>query len=514
MTPRIAELLGGLSLATDLAAGQPPQSALAAAILSSRLTHALQLTETQRQTTFYATLLRFIGCSGAAPEAAALGAGEDTSFNFAFSMCDMADADDIERCLDRYWAPSADPQLRRTVIQGLKEDLSGVAAAAATHCAQAVVLARRLPVPERVVSVLGHMYDRHDGIASSAAGEAIPIEARVSSLAATTAIMLRSLGPRLALDIVLPRAGAEFAPQCCEPLRVEGSTLLAGLEAPSCWETFLDSEPTSPLHSDEHGFDTICTTYGDYGDQKSGYLLGHARKVASLAFLGAEAAGLDLESRQRLRRAALLHDIGRAGVATGIWDKPTELTAHERQLIQAHNTHTETVLSLAPPLRELSQHAGSVHERADRSGYPRASPCDGAAAGLLAAADVYEALTSDRPHRVALSKERAADVLLQEATEGRLPRQAVRAVLDAAGHAKRTGEAAYPAGLSEREVEVLALLAQGQSTKQIAARLGVAPKTAENHVGRIYDKTGARGRAAAALYAVEHGLTAQPPTEG
>jgi DNA-binding NarL/FixJ family response regulator len=82
----------------------------------------------------------------------------------------------------------------------------------------------------------------------------------------------------------------------------------------------------------------------------------------------------------------------------------------------------------------------------------------------------------------------------------------VRAVLEAAGHRSRVSERVYPAGLTRREVEVLALLARGSQTKVIAARLAISAKTADHHIQSVYEKTGARGRAAAALYAVQQGL--------
>ena len=82
------------------------------------------------------------------------------------------------------------------------------------------------------------------------------------------------------------------------------------------------------------------------------------------------------------------------------------------------------------------------------------------------------------------------------------------AVLEAAGHRRpRRREAlAGPAALTAREVEVLVLLARGLSNKQIAERLVITPKTAGNHVEHIYAKIDASSRAAAAMFAVQHGL--------
>jgi DNA-binding NarL/FixJ family response regulator len=143
----------------------------------------------------------------------------------------------------------------------------------------------------------------------------------------------------------------------------------------------------------------------------------------------------------------------------------------------------------------------------DGSGYPRGltaaslTPAD----RLLAAADVYHAMTEPHPHRAALAADEAAAQLRTEARTGRLDGDAVGAVLRAAGHrapARREG----PAGLTAREVEVVALLARGHATKEIARRLGVTTKTASNHVEHVYTKLGVGSRAAATLFATQHGL--------
>lgn len=506
MHTKLVELVGGLSLATDMGAGQPLQSAIVATILATRLGRTLGLAGNDLQDTFYSSILRFIGCSSSATEAAQVGLGDDNSLFYSLTMCDFTDPAQVEAALERYLAPNAPPEARKEVAKTLPKDMGLVAHAAMMHCAQAVVLSKRLPVGPGVVKTLGYMYDRFDGKMSSAKGTDIPMPARIACLAADTAVLIRSLGKASALEIALSRKGGQFCPEICDALAADHATILAGLEAPSCWDEYLECAPSQEADLRGASLEEACTAYADYGDQKSGFLLGHSRRVARLTYLAAGALGVDEEGKGRLRLAAMLHDVGRAGVPSGLWDKRAPFTGHERQLVESHNAHTETILNLAPGMRSLGAQAAQAHERSDRSGYPRATPLGEAGAGLLAAADVYEALTHDRPWRRAHGEKDAAKMLLEEAKSGRLPRRAVEAVLDAAGHTKRTSESAYPKGLSRREAEVLALLAQGLTTKEIGERLSVAAKTAENHISSIYEKTGARGRAAAALFAVEHGL--------
>ena len=195
-------------------------------------------------------------------------------------------------------------------------------------------------------------------------------------------------------------------------------------------------------------------------------------------------------------------------VPSGLWDRPGPLRDSEWELVRLHAYHGERVLARSPRLAPLGALAGAHHERLDGSGYHRGS--DGARlpaeARLLAAADCYQAMTSARPHRERLSLERAAAELQAQVRAGRLDSAAVQAVLTVAGHTGKAGSRAFPAGLSDREAQVLALLARGHSNRQIASQLGITPKTAGHHVEHLYAKIGVSTRAAAALFALEHGL--------
>lgn len=143
---------------------------------------------------------------------------------------------------------------------------------------------------------------------------------------------------------------------------------------------------------------------------------------------------------------------------------------------------------------------------AGRYGYHRGTPAAGLPphARLLAAADAYHAMTESRPHRDALSPEAAAAELRDQARAGRLDPDSVAAVLEAAGHPP--GTISRPGGLTAREAEVLTLLARGLATKQLGRTLGVTTKTADHFVQQVYAKIGVSTRAAAAVYAMQHGL--------
>jgi HD-GYP domain-containing protein (c-di-GMP phosphodiesterase class II) len=165
------------------------------------------------------------------------------------------------------------------------------------------------------------------------------------------------------------------------------------------------------------------------------------------------------------------------------------------------------MLAKVPNLGRVREIAARHHERLDGSGYPRGLRAESLTWNdrILAAADVYHALTEPRPHRPPFTGDDAATQLRAQVRAGLLDGDAVGAVLRAAGH-RAPARREWPRGLTAREVEVLQLLARGQANKQIAARLAVTPKTVSNHVEHIYDKIGVSSRAAATLYATQHGL--------
>jgi DNA-binding NarL/FixJ family response regulator len=196
-----------------------------------------------------------------------------------------------------------------------------------------------------------------------------------------------------------------------------------------------------------------------------------------------------------------------------VWDRAGPLREPELEQVRLHAYHTDRVLRRADSLAAAGALAGLHHERLDGSGYHRGAHAAtlSFAARVLAAADAFAAMTETRAFRPALAPEQAAETLQSEAENGRLDGDAVRAVLEAAGQRPRRSRREWPAGLTDREVEVLGFLARGLSTKEIAQRLVVSPKTVDHHVQHIYTKIDVRTRPAARLFALEHGLAYDGP---
>ncbi|WP_245565281.1 HD domain-containing phosphohydrolase [Nocardioides insulae] len=230
--------------------------------------------------------------------------------------------------------------------------------------------------------------------------------------------------------------------------------------------------------------------------------------MAALTRAAASSLGLAAGEIRDLGRAALLHDIGRVAVSSGIWEKRGALTRAEVEQVRMHPYHTERILACSTELERLGRIAGLHHERLDGSGYHHGARAAAIPTGarILAAADAYQTSTQSRPHRCALPPEQAAERVAAPAARGRLDPDCVRAVVEAAGQLGTRVVPRRPAGLSDREVDVLRLVATGASNRQIASALVISRRTAEHHVQHVYAKIGVSTRAGAALFAMEHDL--------
>jgi DNA-binding CsgD family transcriptional regulator len=355
---------------------------------------------------------------------------------------------------------------------------------------------------------LGSRPEMVAGMMRALASSGSPAPVRIASVARDATFQRMLGGPEFAAGVVRKRAGGAFDPDVATPLADGAAELLAFGAAVSAWEETLACEPDPRLTLEGESIDRALGAMGDFADLASPYLVGHSAGVAELATAAAQQCHLKATELVRVRRGALVHDLGRVAVPVRIWQKPAPLTPDDWERVRLHAYHSERVLARSPSLGALAPVASFHHERLDGSGYHRGTAAAAITppARLLAAADAYHAMTEPRPHRAALAPGQAAEALGLEASAGRLDPDAVTAVLEAAG--QRIPRLERPAGLTEREAEVIGLLARGLQTKQVARRLGISVKTADHHVQNAYAKIGVSTRAAAALFAMEHGLTA------
>lgn len=509
---RLAELMAALSLATDLGMGQPLEFALCSCVLALRLGEACGLTENELRTVYYQALLRYIGCNAETHMLASI-VGDEIALRTDMAAVDSGKPAQVLGVMTRYIrqanAGASPLQMAGAIVRGLASSSSSIGEFFSGHCEVAQRLAERMGFEPPVVQALGQLYARWDGKGVPAIkGEAIAMPVRIVALAQDAITFQRLGGLDAAVAVARERSGGAYDPQIVERFCGRAATLMADLDAEPSWDAVLAIEPGPRRRLSEAQLDTAALAMADFADLKSSYTLGHSGGVAEHAAGAAQRCGLPRDDAAALRRAGLLHDIGRVGVSAAIWGKAGPLSEREWERVRLHPYYTERILARPSALARLGALASLHHERLDGSGYHRGAPASilSPAARILAAADVYQAMTEPRPHRPALAPDAAAAQLRREVRGGRLDGDAVEGVLAAAGHSTRSAQRTLVAGLSAREVEVLRLIARGHSTRQIAARLTIAPKTADNHIQHIYNKIGVSTRAGAALFAVENDL--------
>lgn len=510
---RLAELVSALSLAVDLGLGQPMEHLLRSCVISLRLAEEVGLGERERVVVYYVALLGWVGCHADAHEQA-VWFGDDIALKadrFPVDMSGVAKASFVLRHIGAGGGLAHRAQLLGSLV-GVRGELAK--AFEATHCQIAGAVANGLGLDTMVADALEQVFERWDGKGSpnGLRGERIATASRLVQLALIVEYYRRLGGVPAAVEAAVRRRGTQFDPALVDRFRATAPTLLAGLDRTPSWDEVIDSEPAlRPMLSGSR-LDSALQAISDLADLKSPFMTGHSRRVAELACAAAQRAGFSGQQVRELRRAALLHDLGRLGVSSAIWEKAGPLSSAELERVRMHPYYTLRMFYRVPALAGVAELASKHTERLDGSGYPRGLSAGALspAARLLAAADVYCALIEPRAYRPAHEPGEAARLLRDDVRADRLDGEATQAVLGAAGQpVSRRRE--WPAGLTAREVEVLSLLARGASNKAIAAQLCISAKTAGNHIEHIYMKLGASSRAEASLFAMQRGLVGEMP---
>jgi len=500
-------VIGAFSLATDLGMGLPFEHGLQSTIFAARLAERLGLDAETRRHAYYACLLFHSGCTTDAEIGAEIFGGSMTRHHLPVMY--GSQRENLFGVLRALPPPgSSPPRAALEIARRAPKAARGVRPHITAACEVAEMLAQRVGLSATLSSVFMHVTERWDGNGPlrRAAHDDVPLPMRVVHVAQDAAIQRARGGVEHAARVVREHAGRALDPDIAAHLADGASEILALDPEASAWDEALAAEPTARLTLEDGAIDRALAAMGDFADLASPYLAGHAAGVAALTEATARRCGFDDAAVVAVRRAASVHDIGRVATPVSVWHRLGPLTPDDWEHVRLHAYQSERVLLRSPSLAPLAPVAGAHHERLDGSGYHRGTPAGGqpAAARLLAAADAYHAMTEPRPHREAMPAARAAEALGNECRAGRLDADLVAALLEATG--QRLGRIERPAGLTERESEVVGLLARGLQTKQIAATLGISPKTADHHIQNAYAKVGVSTRAAATMFAMEHGL--------
>lgn len=518
---RTADLLGALSLAADLATGLPEEHAIRSCYLGMHIADRLQLPAEQRSALYYAELLMDAGCTAWTSHFATAILGEEVlARKDFFFFTSSKNPVEVVNWLRNYVAPGAPAHVRagralQFALHGKDASRDGFR----NTCEVARRFAQRLGMPEEVQSALLAVFEQWDGSGPyGTPGELIPIISRI--VYATSFLeAFHSVGGRpAAIRLAEKRRGKAFDPAIIDAFLSfrEDDQFWAPLEQDSVWDIVLGMEPGSPYRwIKEETLEDVALAFADFADLKSFFTIGHSRRVGDLAEAVGSLMQLPRGEVAAIRQAALMHDVGLVTAPSFVLHKPRKaLTPVEWESIRLHPYRGERILSRVSVLKPVVPLIAAHHERMDGRGYYRglAGSQIPLGARIIAAADHFDDLSHETPDHPALELEDALKRLSDEAGRGLFPDtveaigQVVRGQRAIRGHRTKSQRGAWPAGLTDREVEILRLLTRGLSRREMAERLILSEHTVRHHLEHIYNKVGVSTRVAATLFAVEHDL--------
>lgn len=422
-TIRLSEIISALSLSLDLTQGQPAGHAMRSAILGMRLADSLQLSTADRAALFYALLLKDVGCSSNAAKMAYLFGADEHHVKRAGKLVDWSRAGEKIKYVWRECAPGGsvlDKLLRLGALA--KSGPKGERQIVEVRCERGAAIAQSLEFPQATAEAIRALDELWNGKGHPRGlkGEEIPLLGRICGLAQTVEIFYRTYGLRAALDVARERRGTWFDPALVDALvALEHDTAFWNrLSTDNLAAELARLEPTDSFTiADEACIDRVSRAFADVIDAKSPWTFQHSSRVADIAVSMSREFGCTPEVERDVRRAGLLHDIGKLGVSSLILDKPGKLDDIEWVALRKHATYSQRILEQLPAFAKLADVASAHHERLDGRGYHRGITGEHMhwVSRLLAVADMFEALSASRPYRAGMPWEKIHGILSSEA---------------------------------------------------------------------------------------------------
>ncbi|MEQ1909194.1 MAG: HD domain-containing phosphohydrolase [Vicinamibacterales bacterium] len=437
-----SQVLAGLSYALDLTEGQRPGHSVRSCLIGMRLADELRMPTSQRASLFFALLMKDLGCSSNAARFAALFGNHDHDIKTDLKHIDWSKAIESFRFVLRNASPGAF-LLKRTwrLLAIMARGPEGAREVVRTRCERGAEIASMLGLPDESVQAIRALDEHWDGLGQPYAkrGEEIPLHARIMNLAQTVEVFCAAHGVDVACEVAATRRGRWFAPDVVDALFSfrNDTSFWTALQRDDVLRQVAGIAPADQfLRVDDDRLDLFATAFARVIDAKSPWTYLHSNGVADVSVAIARRLGMDESNIRLLRRAALLHDIGKLGVSNLILDKPGKLTDDEFRAMRSHTGHSLQILSRVPCFAELASEAAGHHERLDGRGYHRGLSARDIliSTRILAVADICDALRSSRPYRAGLPAERVLEIIDRESGTALDPVvvQALHAVLESA----------------------------------------------------------------------------------
>jgi len=415
--PTLQEILVALSFALDLTEGAVPGHAIRSCLLAVRGALAAGLEPEVISDLYYACLLKDVGCSSNSARMCQIVGGDDRVVKAGAKLAD--------------WTRSFRPELStvkllwQQVLPGasmLRKGVRIVKIAAdqdknnreliELRCDRGATIVQKLGLGIEAAVGVRHLDEHWDGggYPGGLKGASIPVISRVMAIAQHLDAFCMDQGPQPAIDTLIERSGRWFDPDfTAAAVSLDQSRRLFPYCLPydpieETRTAILRLNPEGERRLSALDIDAICETFADVVDAKSPFTYRHSLGVMGAAVAIGKVMGLSEERMQVLRRAALLHDVGKLSISNTILDKPTRLTETEFEIVTAHPGLSAEILGHIGAFREIAVMAGEHHEKLDGTGYPAGLSRKDLSleSRLLAVADIYGALSEKRPYREAL----------------------------------------------------------------------------------------------------------------
>ena len=418
---RLAEVLSALTYALDITEGQPQGHSVRCCWIGLLIAEELKLDDQQTWELYYTLLLKDLGCSSNAARVCELYLADDLSFKKDFKLVNGSLPQALRFVMSHTGLQAGMAERFRAIINIFQNGGEISRELIETRCTRGADIARKMRFSEAVAQGIHNLDEHWDGSGKPEAkkGEEISLYARIALLAQVVDIFRMSGGEDAARKEIENRSGTWFDPALVKAFKTVASrpSFWDSMESDDLREMILDLEPkNAAINFDEDYLDDIASGFAQVVDAKSPFTKGHSERVALFTDMIAEELKLSLPHRRWLKRAALLHDIGKLGVSNSILDKPAKLDEAEWILMRNHATETETIFSRISVFKHMAPIAAAHHERLDGKGYPKNLKGDDITfeSRILAVADIFDALTADRPYRAAMPVAKALSIMTEE----------------------------------------------------------------------------------------------------
>ncbi|WP_421780038.1 HD-GYP domain-containing protein [Kiloniella litopenaei] len=414
----LSELVSAISTALDMTEGQPIGHCVRSCWIGIHIGQEIGLRNQDISDLYYMILLKDLGCSSNAARICQLYLTDDQKFKHDFKKINGSLPQALRFVLSHTGLQASLSERFQAIIKILQDGGEIAKELIETRCHRGAEIALKMRFSQKVAEGILNLDERWNGtgLPSGISGDDIPVFSRIALLSQVVDVFHTSEGRHAALEEVKSRSGTWF-----EPDMVKAFEKVASKD--EFWETIKDPDleniiqdlvfPTHDITVDEDYLDDIASAFAKVIDAKSPFTHGHSERVMGYSDLIAQQMGVPYPKRRWLRRAALLHDIGKLGISNSILDKPGKLTDEEFAMIKMHPVFSVNILKNIIAFADISPIAGGHHERLDGKGYPHGlndNEID-MDTRIVTVADIFDALTADRPYRAAMPVEKAISIM-------------------------------------------------------------------------------------------------------